>query len=313
MPNNRTIIQLFSYSVNQLLYWVLLGIVKLHAMLPMPVLYFFADMLYFIIYKVVRYRLKVVRRNLKNSFPEKTAKELRDLEKKFYHHFSDYIVETIKLAHITREELNRRAWVNNPEIINPLVAKGHTCFILLMGHYGNWEWFTGITEWFGQVKVYHLYRPLTNKVIDRLLIYVRSRFQAIGIKKQETVREMIRIKQSGERSIVGFIADQTPNKLNLHYWTTFLNQESAILTGPERIATKLDIPVIFVDIRKVKRGYYTVEFELITDNPRQTPEFWITEEYARRMERSILREPAYWLWTHKRWKHKRIENNEKNV
>jgi len=293
--------------MNNILYAVLLGIVKLHAMLPMPVLYLLADILYFIIYKIAGYRLKVVRENLKNSFPEKTAKELREMEKKFYHHFSDYFVETIKLAHISREELNRRARVNNPEIINPLVAKGHTCFIMLMGHYGNWEWSTGMTEWFGQVKIYHLYRPLTNKVIDRLLIYLRSRFYNVGIKKHETVREMLRIKQSKERSIVLFIADQTPSKANLHYWTTFLNRESAILTGAERIATKLDIPVIFMDVRKVKRGYYTFEFELITDNPRQMPEFWITEEYARRMERSILREPAYWLWTHRRWKHKRVE------
>jgi KDO2-lipid IV(A) lauroyltransferase len=104
------------------------------------------------------------------------------------------------------------------------------------------------------------------------------------------------------------MADQTPSKVNLHYWTTYLNQKSAILTGPERIATKLDIPVIFVDVKKVKRGHYTVDFELITDSPKKMPEFWITEQYARLMERSILREPAYWLWTHKRWKHERIEN-----
>jgi len=288
---------------------MLLGIVKLHALLPMSVLYFFSDILYVFVYKVVGYRLKVVRANLKKSFPEKTANELLALEKKFYHHFCDYIIETIKLAHISQDELNRRARLNNPEIINPLVAQGHTCFILLMGHYGNWEWFTGSTVWFDQVKIYQIYRPLTSKVFDRLFIYLRTRFQGIGIKKQETVREMIRLKQSKERSLVIFIADQTPNKLNLHYWTSFLNQESAMLTGPERIAAKLGIPVIFVDVRKVKRGYYTVDFELITDNPRKTPEFWITGQYTRCMERSILREPAYWLWTHKRWKHKKSITN----
>jgi len=272
----------------------------------MRVLYLLADILYFIVYKVVRYRLKVVRRNLINSFPDKTAQELRVLEKKFYHHFVDYIVETIKLAHISQEELNRRAVLHNPEIINPLVTQGHTCFILLMGHYGNWEWFTGSTDWFDNVKIYQIYRPLTNKAFDRLFIYLRTRFQGIGIKKQETVRDLIRLKQSKERSLTIFIADQSPNKANLHYWTSFLNQESAMLTGPEKIAVKLDIPVIFVDVRKIKRGHYTVDFELITDNPRQTPEFWITEQYTRLMERSILRDPAYWLWTHKRWKHKRV-------
>ena len=293
--------------INNILYVILLGIVKLHAMLPMSILYLFSDILYFIIYKVARYRLKVVRKNLRKSFPEKTDKDLLTLEKKFYHHFSDYIVETIKLAHISQEELNRRARLNNPEIINPLIAQGHTCFILLMGHYGNWEWFTGSTVWFDKLKIYQIYRPLTNKAFDRLFIHLRTRFQGIGIKKQETVRDMIRLKQSKERSLVIFIADQSPSQLNLHYWTTFLNQESAMLTGPERIATKLDIPVIFVDVRKLKRGHYTVDFELITDSPRNTPEGWITEAYARHMERSILRDPAYWLWTHKRWKHRRDE------
>ena len=302
MTKKHSIIQLFSYSI----IWL---IVKLHAMLPMSVLYLFSDILYFIIYKVARYRLNVVRMNLKKSFPEKTAKEQLNLEKKFYHHFSDYIVETIKLAHISQEELNRRVYVINPEIINQLIDQGHTCLIILLGHYGNWEWLSGATVLYDNVKFYQIYRPLTNKVFDRLFIYLRTRFQGIGIKKQETLREIIRLKQSKESSLVIFIADQTPNKLNLNYWTSFLNQESAMLTGPERIATKLDLPVIFVDIRKVKRGYYTVDLELINDSPRKTPEYWITEQYTRLMERSILRDPAYWLWTHKRWKHRKSITN----
>ena len=301
MSNKFSIKRIFTHII----YVILLGFVKLHAILPMHVLYLLSDILYLIIYKVAHYRLNVVRQNLINSFPDKTAQDLLALEKKFYHHFVDYIVETIKLAHISQEELNRRAILHNPDIISQLVAQGHTCFILLMGHYGNWEWFTGSTVWFDKVKIYQIYRPLTNKAFDQLFIYLRTRFQGIGIKKQETVRDLIRLKQSKERSLAIFIADQTPNKSNLQYWTSFLNQESAMLTGPERIAAKLDIPVIFVDVRKIKRGHYTVDFELITDKPRQTPEFWITEQYARLMERSILRDPAYWLWTHKRWKHKK--------
>ncbi|MDR2233198.1 MAG: lysophospholipid acyltransferase family protein [Tannerella sp.] len=298
MAKKNSFFQSFGYAI----IW---AYVKVHAMLPMAVLYLFADFLYFFVYKIARYRLKIVRQNLRLSFPEMTDKQLSKLEKRFYHHFSDYIVETIKLAHISQEELNRRAVLHNPEIINPLVAQGHTCFILLMGHYGNWEWFTGSTVWFDSVKIYQIYRPLTSKIFDRLFIYLRTRFQGIGIKKQDTVRDIIKLKQSKERSLVIFIADQSPGKANLLYWTNFLNRESSVLTGPERIATKLDIPVIFVDVKKIKRGYYTVDFELITDSPRREPEFWITEQYARLMERSILRDPAYWLWTHKRWKHQR--------
>ena len=305
MSKKVSIKQLFT----SIIYGLLWCVVKLHAILPMCVLYFLSDILYFVIYKITRYRLKVVRRNLINSFPDKTAEELLALEKRFYHHFVDYIVETIKLAHISQEELLKRANIRNPDVIFDLLDKGHTCIIFSLGHYGNWEWFSGVSARFaGRATIYQIYRPLTNKVFDRLFIYLRTRFNSHGIKKNEAVRDMITLKRNKTHALVPFVADQTPSKANLHYWTTFLNQDSAILTGPERIAKKLDIPIVFADVRKTKRGYYTVDIKFITDNPRQTPEFWITEQYTRLMERSILRDPAYWLWTHKRWKHKRIEN-----
>jgi KDO2-lipid IV(A) lauroyltransferase len=292
--------------INKILYAILFAVVKVHAILPMPILYVLSDILYVFIYRVVRYRVKLVRRNMKNSFPEKTDEELRRLERKFYHHFTDYLVENIKLADISQAELLRRAQLRNPEMIKPLLAQGHTCMMLVMGHYGNWEWFTSFPACFGgAVEVYQIYRPLTNKVFDRLFVFLRTRFHAFGMKKKEALRDIIQLKRANIPSLVVFMADQTPSRANLHYWTTFLNQESAILTGPERIATKLDIPIIFVDVQQPKRGYYTVDFELLTDRPKEMPEFWITEEYTRRMEKCILREPAYWLWTHKRWKYKK--------
>ncbi|MDR3268861.1 MAG: lysophospholipid acyltransferase family protein [Tannerella sp.] len=293
----------------KLLYGLLYGMIKAFAILPIQVLYLFSDALYFFIYRVVNYRRKVVRGNLRHVFPEKTEQERRRIERKFYHHFADYIVETIKLAHISQEELLRRAHLRNPEMIQPLLAHGHTCIMLVMGHYGNWEWFTGFQSCFGgEVQVHSIYRPLTNRAFDRLFLALRTRFHALGIRKKDAFREIFRLRQSRIPGLVVFIADQTPSKANLHYWTTFLHQESAMLTGPERIAVKLDLPVIFVDVRKIKRGYYTVDFELLTDRPKDMPEFWITEEYTRRMERCILRDPAYWLWTHKRWKYKKIQN-----
>ena len=301
MSIRQLIVRLFS----QVTYCILWIIVKIHAILPMRVLYLLSDVLYFIIYKMTRYRRKVVRMNLQQSFSEKTVDERLTLEKRFYHHFADYIVETIKLAHISQEELLKRADIRNPEVIFDLLDKGHTCFIFSLGHYGNWEWFSGVSARFaGRANIYQIYRPLTNKAFDRLFIYLRTRFNSFGIKKNEAVRDMITLKRNKTHALVPFIADQTPSKANLHYWTTFLNQESAILTGPERIAKKLDIPIVFADVRKAKRGYYTVDIKLITDKPRETSEFWITEQYARLMERSIMRDPAYWLWTHKRWKHR---------
>ncbi len=294
---------------NNIVYAILFLWAKLHAILPMPVLFILSDILYFFIYYVAHYRKKVVRNNLKNSFPDKTKEELLKLERRFYHHFADYIIETIKLAHISQDELLRRANIRNPELVYDLLDKGHTCFIMIMGHYGNWEWFSGATARFeGRATIYQVYRPLNNKAFDRLYIYLRTRFHSFGIKKNDTIRELIRLKQNKTHALLPFLADQTPSKANLHYWTMFLNQESAILTGPERIAKKLDIPIIYADTKKIKRGYYTVDFKLITDNPKETDEFQITENYARMMEQTILRDPAYWLWTHKRWKHKRPDH-----
>ena len=290
-----------------MLYSLLYIWVKLHALLPMRVLYVLADFLYIIIYRVLRYRLKVVRRNLAASFPEKSEQERRAIEWGFYHHFADYIVETLKLAHISLEELQRRAYVQNPEVVDRLMDAGHPCCLLLMGHYGNWEWYSGSTTRFADAVMYQIYRPLNNKAVDKLFIWLRTKFGSRVISKYETGREVVRLQRNKVRSVVIFLADQTPSRQNLHYWTSFLNQDTAILTGAERLARKLDTPVIFLDVQMLRRGYYTLELQLLAEHPKETPENWITEEYARRMERSILRNPAGWLWTHKRWKYTRTD------
>lgn len=288
----------------KILYAILYGWAKAHELLPMRMLYVLSDILYVLIYRIFRYRRKVVRRNLAASFPDKSTPELRALERRFYHHFSDYIVETIKLTHISLEEIQRRARVRNPEVVDRLMAEGHPCVILLMGHYGNWEWFSASASQFADLRIYQIYRPLKNKAVDRLFILLRTRFGSCCIKKNDTVRDMIRLKKDKIRAIVIFLADQTPSKANLHYWTNFLHQDTAMLTGAERIARKLDLPVVYIDTQKARRGYYTVDLKLLAEYPKETPENYITERYARLLEQMIERDPAYWLWTHKRWKHK---------
>ena len=290
---------------NKILYAIVYSWAKVHALLPMRILYILSDILYFLIYYVIGYRIKVVRKNLSDSFPEKTDIELRRLERRFYHHFADYIVETIKLAHISLSELQQRGFIVNPEVLNDLLDKGHSCCMLLMGHYGNWEWLSGSTTRLKDCRMYQIYRPLNNQAIDKLFIYLRTKFGSFGIKKNDTLRDIIALKREGIRSLVIFLADQTPSPSNLHYWTTWLNQDTPMLTGPERIARKLNIPVIYLDVWQLRRGYYDATLHIISENPKDTPEFWITEKYARMMERSILRDPAYYLWTHKRWKHKK--------
>ena len=294
---------------NTILYTLLLVWVKILAVLPMRVLYFLSDIFYVLTRYIARYRRKTVRKNMRQSFPDMTEKERKQLERRFYHHFSDYVVETIKLAGISQQELLKRAQISNPEVVLDLLDRGHSTFIMLMGHYGNWEWFSGGAPFFeNRVSLYQIYRPLKNKAFDRLFLYIRTRFHSVGIKKKEAVRDIFKLNRDNIPAIVIFIADQSPSITNLEFWTNFLNQDSAIITGPERIAKKLDLPVIFADVQKIKRGYYTVEFKLITDQAKQIPDFEITAQYAQLMERCIKRDPAYWLWTHNRWKHPRPSN-----
>ena len=292
---------------NRLLYALLYAWVRLHALLPMAALYVLSDIFYVLIYRAVRYRLPVVRSNLSRAFPEMSPQERLRLERRFYHHFSDYVVENIKLAGISHKELLRRAHLRNPEMVRPLLDAGHKALVLVMGHYGNWEWFTGFPSRFGGcLEVCQIYRPLDSPAFDRLFLGLRTRFGARCVPKKDVVRELVRTaRPEAPPALFVFISDQTPSRANLHYWTTFLHRDTAMLNGPERLATKMNLPVIYADVRRESRGHYTVDFQLLTDRPRETPEHWITEEYTRRMEHTILRDPAFWLWTHRRWKYSR--------
>jgi KDO2-lipid IV(A) lauroyltransferase len=286
-------------------YLLLYAWVKLHARLPLRLLYVLSDILYLLVYRVAGYRLKVTRRNMKASFPEKTPQELRRMERDFYHHFADYFVETIKLAHVSEKEIQRRACMVNPQMIDRLIDEaGHRCILVVLGHYGNWEWFTAGNGFFAEARMYPIYRPLNNKAFDRLFLNLRARFGSVGIRQSDALRNLVRLKREKTPALAVLLADQTPGRADLHYWTTFLKQDSAVLTGPERIARKLNLPVVYADVQKLRRGYYTVEFKLLTATPQETPVYYLTEQYIRLMEQTILRNPAYWLWTHRRWKHK---------
>jgi KDO2-lipid IV(A) lauroyltransferase len=277
--------------------------VKNYALLPLRLLYILSRILYLIIYRLAGYRLKVVRANMGACFPGLGRKELRRMEKDFYRHFADYIVETIKMAHISPAEIRRRMRFVNPQLVDELMNNGHNCILMGVGHFGNWEWCTAGGAFFQDARIWQIYRPLKSRAFDRLFVSLRTRFGSQGIKKREAYRDIVRLKQSNRRAIVAFLADQAPGPRHINYRTTFLNRNTSFLDGLERISKKLDLPVIFADVRRERRGYYSVEFIPITSSPRETPDFFITEQYARLMEQTILRNPALWLWTHKRWKH----------
>ncbi|NDW10670.1 acetyltransferase [Dysgonomonas sp. 520] len=296
--------------MNKITYFLLYSWMLVHALLPFRLLYILSDILYLFVYKIFGYRLKVVRENLKNSFPDKTDKQLAQIEKDFYHNFCDYFVETIKLLHISNEEMQKRFVFKNIDLVKDLMKDGNSA-LMYLGHYGNWEWVPSITLLMGNdVMTGDIYRPLKNKAVDDIFLKIRSRFGAVNIPKNNTLRAIVRMRQSGKKVLIGFMSDQTPSKGNIHYWTKFMNQDTAVFTGVERIAKTTGFSVVYLDVKKISRGRYEGECRLISEKPKEEPENVITEKYIRAMEETILRNPAYWLWTHKRWKYKKKDFTE---
>lgn len=284
-------------------YHLIYGVLKLHALLPLRVLYLFSDMLFVLVYHLVRYRRKMVRRNLTNSFPDKSKKEILTIEKEFYHHFCDYFFETIKLLHISDEEMRQRMKFSGMDDVVADAMKDNKSCIMYLGHYGNWEWVTSIgLHTPNDIVTAQIYQLISNKSFDEIFLKIRTRFKSINIERKETMRRIIKLRNDGEQLLFGFISDQRPPRYYDQYWTKFLNQDTLTLTGTERIARKAKFSVVYLDIEKIKRGHYLGTASLITSDASKTAEFAITEMYMRKLEQTILRQPAYYLWTHNRWK-----------
>lgn len=281
------------------------------SLLPFGVIYVFSDILYFLVYRVVGYRRGIVRKNLRNSFPEKTDAELRRIERDFYRSFCDNVVEMFKLLSISKEEIMRRMTFSGNDEIEKSLESHKFCFIYL-GHFCNWEWISTMPLWFdaGKVQCGQLYHPVKNKFFNRLTLEYRCRFGAENIRKSEALRRILAMRGERKNTIIGFIADQGPRWVNIHEWCNFLNQETPVYTGTERIAKKVGACVFFADVRRIKRGYYHCSLEKITDNPNSYTGFGLTDEYMRLLENMIRQSPGNWLWTHNRWKRHREDEPE---
>ncbi len=279
--------------------------------MPLSLHYFFADALLFpLVYYVVRYRRRLVRKNLNNSFPEKTGKEIKSLERKFYHFFADMIVETIYGYTADKAEITRRVKIHNaPLLENP--AYTHGGCIIMLGHLGNWEWLADYSNQLQQptTRSYNIYRQLKNKTFDRLMKDIRRQRGGDVLEKRNAIRHIVNNKKNGEPSIYTFLADQKPSANALDYQTTFLNQDTPVITGTEQIARKLNFPVVYVRTKRVKRGWYECWVEPISDNPKETQPNEITEIFTRKLEKNILEDPSIWLWTHNRWKYVRTDQH----
>lgn len=294
---------------SKLIYWLVYGGMWLFSALPFRVLYMLSDFNYLLMYHVGRYRRKVVRENLEKSFPEKTEAERLQIERKFYRYLSDYMLEDLKLLHMSAEDLCQRMIYKNTEQYLELTEK-YGGIIVMIPHYANYEWLIGMGSVMklGDVPV-QVYKPLKDKYLNELFKQIRSRFGGYNIPKHSTAREIIKLKREGKNMVVGLITDQWPS--GDRYWTTFLGQETAFLNGAERIAKMMNFPVFYCELSKTRRGYCEAEFKLMTEAPKETVEGEITDMFAHELEQTIRREPAYWLWSHKRWKFTKKECEQK--
>jgi KDO2-lipid IV(A) lauroyltransferase len=277
-------------------------------LLPLGVLYILSDFIFLLLYYFPSYRRKVVGTNLKNSFPEKSEKELRVIEKRFYHHLSDLFLETFKLIHMSEKQQLRRFTYSNLEVIDKLRNENRDV-VALLGHYNNWEWPTLLPK-FMKYPTVIIYKPLQNKYFNNFINKQRSKYGIILTPMSLVIREILNYRQKKINTISIFISDQTPAKGDIRFWTPFLNQDTPVFTGAEKIALKYDMAVVFFHIQKKKRGYYNLDIELLFDHTAGLPEHTITETFTRRLEEVIKENPEYWIWSHRRWKHKRPVANE---
>ncbi len=292
-------------NYNKFIYGPLSAILHGIAYLPFGILYRISDVIFFLVYYIFRYRGKVVEQNIKECFPNKSEKERKKIIRDFYRHFADTFVETIKLLHVSDEEMRRRIVFKDIEVLDKGIAEGRSA-IMYAAHYCNWELLSSITLWskygtdviqFGQV-----YHPLQNKWFDEFFLNLRGRFNSHSYTMRRVVRDLLEAKSNGKVSITGFIADQHPHPNDQDDVITFLNHYTAFITGAEVLAIKMDMDVLFFDVHKVKRGYYECTVREITRTPKATAQYEITNTYAKLLEKAILEQPAMWLWTHKRWK-----------
>ena len=284
-------------------------LIRIFSLLPLSVLYMISDIiLYPLVYYVARYRLKVVRKNLRNSFPDKSHDELKNIEKKFYHHFADLIVEVVYGYRVGDEEMRERVVFENVDLVEHLASKTHGV-IACLGHMGNWEWLVDLNKRFVNPAMveYNVYRQLKNHTSDNMMLELRSKRGGECIEKKQLLRKLVALRRSEHPFVVGMLSDQKPSKRSSYAWTQFLNQETAFLDGSEVLAHKFGFSAVYAHIWSPKRGYYRIRFEQITDDPELMQPEEMTKRYAELLEQNICAQSEQWLWTHNRWKWGRKE------
>lgn len=287
--------QLLVYILVYPLLWLL-------SLLPLRVLYIISDGLYILIHSIIGYRKKTVRENLTLAFPEKSSEEKKEIEKKFYHHLCDMVIESIKSLSISEKELLKRFVPTNIEVVKEIEAQNKS-IVLMMAHYASWEWIF-ILEKYINYKTHAVYKRLDNKYFDAMIKRVRAKYNSYLITTKETIPTLMESKAKGELTLNGFVSDQSPKAQSAYHWQEFMNIKVPAYTGAELISKKLDMPVVFCGVRKIKRGYYEASFKTITMTPKEFKDYEITDAFLKLVEAQIYEAPEFYLWTHKRWKHR---------
>ncbi len=271
------------------------------SMLPFRLLYLFSDAVFFLVYRVIGYRRKVVRDNLMLVFPDKFPSEIKRIERDFFKHMCDVFLEMVKTMNLSKTEIAKRYRILNIELIQEIERE--KSILVVCSHYASWEWNVSMNNYV-QAKGYAVYQRLTNKYFDRWARKVRARWNTTLITQQETVKVVVRNLKNKVIGIFGMVSDQSPQAHRAQYWTEFMGIKVPVINGAETMARKMDLAVVFLKVSRVKRGYYTAEFIPITLAGASTEKYEITDRFLRLAEGQIKERPEHYLWTHKRWKHR---------
>jgi len=259
---------------------------------------------------LIGYRKGVVIQNLKKSFPEKSDVEIRQIAKQFYIHFVDVIFETIKLLTISEQSFKNRCRFNNDALqtFEQFFAENKS-IVGIMGHFGNWEWAAIAHQFYFKQLITGVYQPLSNKSFDEFMLKLRGRKGGHIIPMNQVYKQLLSLQEKGIPTTLGLIADQASPPESA-YWTTFMNQDTAFFYGPEKIAKKFNYPVVYLGVEKIKRGFYEMRIKVLTENPTTLADGEITQLYVNELEKDLRRQPFNWLWSHRRWKHKKPDNSK---
>lgn len=287
--------QLIVYILVYPLIWII-------SILPFRLLYIISDAIYGLLYYVIGYRKKLVLENLKTVFPEKDEKELLKIRKQFFHHFVDIFMEMIKTFTISKKSLNKHYKYKNVELLNELYEQDRD-LILVGAHYANWEWIVGLSMFLKHESI-AAFTLVNNKYFNKKVKSSRERFGAKFVKTSETINKIEKNNRNNIRSIYGLLSDQSPQLKKTHYWSNFFDVHVPIHTGAEMLAKKYNMCIVYINTQKIKRGYYETTFELMTNDANSYNNYELTELFLRKVEKIVKEKPAYYFWTHNRFKHR---------